>query len=189
MKDLLKRVLGETYLSHEEMMTVLCDCEAIINNRLLTYVSENDTDFTPISPSMFIQDIREWTVPDLDVADHNSLNERIKYRETIQKDLRDRCRSEYLGQLVPRRTCKESRPISVGDIVLVGSDNLKRIHWPLGKIIELPPGSIKTNPTIDAYGECFRCQYLAIFRFFGEKCFVKFFYFDNDRERQSVIRM
>ncbi|GBM92257.1 hypothetical protein AVEN_212541-1 [Araneus ventricosus] len=34
---------------------------------------------------------------------------------------------------------------------------------------------IKTNPTIDAYGECFRCQYLAIFRFFGEKCFVKFF--------------
>ncbi|GBN58849.1 hypothetical protein AVEN_135520-1 [Araneus ventricosus] len=74
MKDLLKRVLGKAYLSHEEMMTVLCDCEAIINSRHLTYVSENDTDFTPISPSMFIQDIREWTVPNLDVANHNSLN-------------------------------------------------------------------------------------------------------------------
>ncbi|GBO18200.1 hypothetical protein AVEN_127198-1 [Araneus ventricosus] len=32
-------------------------------------------------------------------------------------------------------------------------------------------GCIKTNPTIDAYGECFRWRYLAIFRFFGEKCF------------------
>ncbi|GBO33536.1 hypothetical protein AVEN_139184-1 [Araneus ventricosus] len=93
------------------MMTVLCDCEAIINSRPLAYISENDTDFTPISPSMFIQDIREWAVPDLD--------------------------------LVQRRTCKESRPISVGDIVLVGSDNLKRIHWPLGKIIELLPGKDK----------------------------------------------
>ncbi|GBM64656.1 hypothetical protein AVEN_91723-1 [Araneus ventricosus] len=78
MKDLLKRVLGKAYLSHEEMMTVLCDCEAIINSRLLTYISENDTDFTPISPSLFIQDIREWAVPDLDVADHNRLNKRIK---------------------------------------------------------------------------------------------------------------
>ncbi|GBM20413.1 hypothetical protein AVEN_222114-1 [Araneus ventricosus] len=73
MKDLLKRVLVKAYLSHEEM-TVLCDCEAIINSRLLTHVSENDKDFTPISPSMFIQDIREWAVPARDVADHNSLN-------------------------------------------------------------------------------------------------------------------
>ncbi|GBN97332.1 hypothetical protein AVEN_129566-1 [Araneus ventricosus] len=88
---------------------------------------------------MFIQDIREWAVPDLDVADHYNLNKRIKYRQTVQKYLRDRFRSEYLGQLVQRRTCKESRPIFVGDIVLVGSDNLKRIHWPLGEIIELLP--------------------------------------------------
>ncbi|GBM21586.1 hypothetical protein AVEN_172446-1 [Araneus ventricosus] len=143
MKDLLKRVLGKAYLSHAKMMTALCDYEAIINSRPLSYVSENDTDLTPIIPSMFIQDIREWTVPDLDVADHNSLNKRIKYRQTVQKDLRDRFRSEYLGQLIQRRTCKESRPISVGDIVLVGNDNLKRIHWPLGKIIELLPGKDK----------------------------------------------
>ncbi|GBN32108.1 hypothetical protein AVEN_105036-1 [Araneus ventricosus] len=54
MKDILKRVLGKAYLSHEEMTIVLCDCEAIINSRPLTLVSENDT---PISPSMFIQDM------------------------------------------------------------------------------------------------------------------------------------
>ncbi|GBM99381.1 hypothetical protein AVEN_112762-1 [Araneus ventricosus] len=33
MKDLLKRVLRKAYLAHEEMMTVLRDCEAIINSR------------------------------------------------------------------------------------------------------------------------------------------------------------
>ncbi|GBN21966.1 hypothetical protein AVEN_107035-1 [Araneus ventricosus] len=142
MKDLLKRVLGKAYLSHEEM-TVLCDSEAIINSRPITYISENDTNFTPISPSMFIQDVREWAVPDLDVADHYSLSKRNKYRQTVQKDLLYRFWSEYLGHLVQRRTYKESRPISVGDIVLVGSDNLERIHWPLGKIIELLPGKNK----------------------------------------------
>ncbi|GBM35635.1 hypothetical protein AVEN_244521-1 [Araneus ventricosus] len=92
---------------------------------------------------MFIQDIREWAVPDIDVADHYRLNKRIKYRQAVQKDLRDRFQSEYLGQLVQRRTFKESRQVSVGDIVLVGSGNLKRIHWPLGKIIELLPGKDK----------------------------------------------
>ncbi|GFT80068.1 DUF5641 domain-containing protein [Nephila pilipes] len=76
-------------------------------------------------------------VPGLDVADHNSLNKRIKYRQAIQRDLRDRFRSEYLGQLVQKRSFKTSKSISAGDIVLVGSDNLKKIYGPLGKIIEL----------------------------------------------------
>ncbi|GBO00461.1 hypothetical protein AVEN_126126-1 [Araneus ventricosus] len=134
MTDLLKRVPGKSYLFHEETMTVLCNCEAIINFTLLTYFSENDKDFTPITPSMFIQDIKEWVVSDLHVADHNSLNKRIKCRQGVEKDLRDRFRSEYLGQLVQRSTSKESRPFPIGDIILVGSDNLKRIHWPLGPV-------------------------------------------------------
>ncbi|GBN73773.1 hypothetical protein AVEN_244542-1, partial [Araneus ventricosus] len=95
-----------------------------------------------VRPSLYKTSETE-AVPDLDVADHNSLNKGIKYRQAVQKDLRDQFRSEYLGQLVQRRTCKESRPISVGDVVLVGSDNLKRIHWPFGKIIELLPGKGK----------------------------------------------
>ncbi|GBM99049.1 hypothetical protein AVEN_250019-1, partial [Araneus ventricosus] len=68
------------------------------------------------------------------VADHNILNKRIKCRQAVQKDLRDMFRSEYLGQLVQRSTSKESRPFPIGDIILVGSDNLKRIHWPLGPV-------------------------------------------------------
>ncbi|GBM79844.1 hypothetical protein AVEN_136501-1 [Araneus ventricosus] len=92
---------------------------------------------------MFIQDNREWALPDLYVADLNSLNKRIKYRQAAPKDLRDRFRSEYLDQLVQRRICKEFRPISVTDIVLLGSGNFKIIHWPLGKIIELLPGKDK----------------------------------------------
>ncbi|GBN16632.1 hypothetical protein AVEN_15889-1 [Araneus ventricosus] len=58
MKDLLKRVLGQAQLLFEEMLTILCDCEVLINSRPLTYMSESKH-LVPISPS-FLQDIKEW---------------------------------------------------------------------------------------------------------------------------------
>ncbi|GBM51629.1 hypothetical protein AVEN_43262-1 [Araneus ventricosus] len=50
MKDLLKRVLGQAQLLYEEMLTILCDCEALMNYRHVTYVSESEQ-LVPISPS------------------------------------------------------------------------------------------------------------------------------------------
>ncbi|GBM01522.1 hypothetical protein AVEN_209327-1 [Araneus ventricosus] len=41
LKVLLKRVFGQVQLFYEEMLTILCDCEALINSRLLTCVSES----------------------------------------------------------------------------------------------------------------------------------------------------
>ncbi|GFT05033.1 integrase catalytic domain-containing protein [Trichonephila clavipes] len=35
-KELLRRTLGKSVLSYEELMTILCDCESIINSRPLT---------------------------------------------------------------------------------------------------------------------------------------------------------
>ncbi|XP_055941739.1 uncharacterized protein LOC129971787 [Argiope bruennichi] len=140
MKNVLKRVLGHAFLSYDEMITVLCDCESIINSRPLTYISKRDTDFVPLSPSLFLQDIREVGMPDCDAADHKSLNKRIKYRLALQKDLRKRFRSEHLGSLIQRPKLQNKSIISVGDVVLVGNDNQKRINWPLGRVTEIIPG-------------------------------------------------
>ncbi|GBM45476.1 hypothetical protein AVEN_210213-1 [Araneus ventricosus] len=139
MKDLLKKVLGQAQLLYEEMSTILCDCEALINSRPLTYVSESEQ-LVPISPSSFLQDIKEWSTPDLDAIDHKCLNRRIKYRQNFQKDLRNRFRNEYLGLLVQRTKCRDTRKLAVGDIVLVGADNCKRINWPLGRVTDIIPG-------------------------------------------------
>ncbi|GBN85883.1 hypothetical protein AVEN_203982-1 [Araneus ventricosus] len=112
------------------MLTILCDCEALINSRPLTYVSESEQ-LVPISPSSFLQDIKEWNTPDIDAIDHKSLNRRIKYRQNLQKDLRNKFRNEYLGLLLQRTKIRDARKLAVGDIVLVGADNFKRIncHW------------------------------------------------------------
>ncbi|XP_054709178.1 uncharacterized protein LOC129218883 [Uloborus diversus] len=139
LKKLPRRVLVRSSLTYEEMITVLCDCESTINSRPLTYMPGDDAELLSLSPNLFLQDIKTSGVPDIDALDHQSLNKRIKYRQNVQRDLRQRFRAGYLGALIQRSKHKSKLNISVGDIVLVGSDNMKRINWPLGKVIEVIP--------------------------------------------------
>lgn len=140
LKDLLKRVLGQARLNYEEMTTVLTDCERVINSRPLTYICEEEA-IKPISPSMFLQDIHPCSLTDLDAVEQNFFCKRLKYRQTVLKDLRNRFRSEYLGALIQRKNKKSRKySVTVGEIVIVGADNKKRIFWPLGRITKIIPG-------------------------------------------------
>ncbi|GFW65681.1 putative RNA-directed DNA polymerase from transposon X-element [Trichonephila clavipes] len=44
LKDLLKYTLGNAVLTYEELLTVLCDCESIVNSHPLIYVPEDSDD-------------------------------------------------------------------------------------------------------------------------------------------------
>ncbi|GFT72888.1 integrase catalytic domain-containing protein [Trichonephila clavipes] len=139
-KELLKRTLGRSVLKYDELYTVLCDCESIINCRPLTYVSENPEELIPLTPSMFLISNKNSNIEDIEELNANSLNKRIKYRSKLLKDLRQRFRNEYLSQLIQKHNEKESRDPQIGEVVLVGDDNKKRLFWALAKIIELIPG-------------------------------------------------
>ncbi|GBN68724.1 hypothetical protein AVEN_67968-1 [Araneus ventricosus] len=141
MKQILRRVLGKAFLSYEEMVTVLCDIESVINSRQLSHVSERDSELIPLSPNSFLQDFRQIGVPDLDQADEVILNKRIKYRQQLITDIRKSFRSEYLGLLIQRNEHKKhGQEIKLGEVVFIGSDNVKCTDWPLGFVIELLPG-------------------------------------------------
>jgi len=62
----LRRELGKSSLTYEEMVTVLCYCEAVINLRPITFMSDSIQDLVPLSPSMFLQEVREISVSDCD---------------------------------------------------------------------------------------------------------------------------
>lgn len=141
-KNLLKRTLKKACLSYEEMNTILCDIEAVINARPLTYLAEDPTQLKPLTPLMFLQEIPRNDVSDLDKIDVN-LNRRMKYNQNLRNELRKRFRSEYLGQLSRRMTKNRKVPVQVGDIVLVGQDNRKRLDWPLARVIKVFPGKDK----------------------------------------------
>jgi len=104
-------------------------------------MTEDSDDLIPLNPSMFIQDIMKNDNPELEVLDGAGF--RRKYRDLVQlkKELRGRFRSEYLGQLVHSSKSKKIRQFTVGEIVMVENEALKRLEWPLAKIVELIPGT------------------------------------------------
>ncbi|GBM73146.1 hypothetical protein AVEN_30038-1 [Araneus ventricosus] len=53
-KELLRRTLGNSVLSFEELETVICGCESVINSRPLTYISEESRELVPLTLSMFL---------------------------------------------------------------------------------------------------------------------------------------
>ncbi len=139
-KGLLLRVLGRAVLQYEELYTVLCDIEATVNARPLTYLAEDTDDFTPLTPAMFLTGIPCSEVPEMDAAERDGFERRFRYRQRLMKDLTTRFRREYLGMLVQRGHEGKIQPIKVGDMVLIGSETRKRLDWPLAQVLELLPG-------------------------------------------------
>ncbi|GFS65830.1 DUF5641 domain-containing protein [Trichonephila clavipes] len=92
---------------------------------------------------MFLQEIKENGVPDLDLIDSQRMNRRFLYRQRIRQELRKRFRLEYLGQL--KSFSKSRKEDVIRDIVLIGDTNSKRIYWPLAKVIKLIPGRDSVN--------------------------------------------
>ncbi|GFX84171.1 integrase catalytic domain-containing protein [Trichonephila clavipes] len=141
LKELLRRTLGNAILTTEELQTVLCDCESVINSSPLTYLSENSDDLVPLSPAMFLVENRNLDVPDIDYRNTVNLRKRVRYRQKLLNDLRHRFRKEYLGLLIQNKNKKGPlSEVRLGEIVLIGDDIKKRMHGPLAKVFRLIPG-------------------------------------------------
>ncbi|XP_011867599.1 PREDICTED: uncharacterized protein LOC105561856 [Vollenhovia emeryi] len=141
LKDLLKRILGRTSVNYEEMNTILCDCEAVINSRPLTYMTEEASGTAAITPAIFLRDIQEDGVPDMDQISKSHLSKSLRYRQRLKEELRKQFRIQYLGQLSQRNKNKHTATsFSVGDVVLVANDLQKRLNWPMAGIKECYPG-------------------------------------------------
>ncbi|UYV62904.1 hypothetical protein LAZ67_2002387 [Cordylochernes scorpioides] len=95
-----------------------------------------------ISEDLSTEEItKEVGVPDLDLIDNQTLSRKYQYIKRVREDLRERFRIEYFGFLRQEtRRLKTTIPLKVGDMVLIGQESLKRLHWPLARIIQLYPG-------------------------------------------------
>ncbi|GFV92403.1 DUF5641 domain-containing protein [Trichonephila clavipes] len=77
---------------------------------------------------------------DIDELNSRDLRKRMKYRIKLLSDLRQRFRKEYLSELIQKQNDNRVREPRIGEMVLIGNDNKKRLSWPIAKIIELIPG-------------------------------------------------
>ena len=62
-----------------------------------------------ISPAMFLKDIHEYSLPDVDAVEENSFTRRLKCSQALQKDLRKQFRSESLGLLIQQQNVRRSQ--------------------------------------------------------------------------------
>ncbi|CAL8080962.1 unnamed protein product [Orchesella dallaii] len=138
-KDLLRKTIGKGVVNQSELYTLLKKVEEVINNRPITYVSEDSSDLEALTPAMFLRTPSRVVYPEGESTESLNLRIRHQYMTTLKEELRRRFRSEYLALLVSKPK-KLSRELRVGELVFVGSDQVKRLHWKLGRILEFLSG-------------------------------------------------
>ncbi|GFV05381.1 DUF5641 domain-containing protein [Trichonephila clavipes] len=89
---------------------------------------------------MFLIENRCSDTTDIDELNSRDLRRRMKYRIKLLSVLRQRFRKEYLSELIQKQNDNQVREPRIGEMVLIGNDNKKRLSWPIAEIIELIPG-------------------------------------------------
>ena len=148
-KKPLKKILGRSTLSFEELCTVLVEIEGVINSRPLTYVyDDNESISYPLTPSDLIYGRRITSTPNSThyevISTHHSLTKKSRHHRHVLQQLTNQWRREYLIELKERSQVgskgSKKRRISIGDLVLLKNDSTSRAFWKLGKVEELIPG-------------------------------------------------
>ena len=140
-KRCLKKVLFKSYLTYEQLLTVLLQIEVIINNRPLTFIYEKPGD-EPLTPNHLLLG-RKLNLEAVNETEINeNLNAQNNYIVTVLDHYWKRWRSEYITELreyhkQKNNRNKEDSDISVDSVVLVQEDKLPRTSWTVGVVTKL----------------------------------------------------
>ncbi|XP_049875992.1 uncharacterized protein LOC126373761 isoform X2 [Pectinophora gossypiella] len=139
----LKRILGNSHLTFEEMSTLFAQVESILNSRPLCPLSSSPNDYTPLTPGHFLigRPLMSLLSPSLEDENASRLN-RYQRIEQAREHFWRRWQSEYISELQQRLKwrirCRDLRP---GDLVLIKEDNTSPLQWRLGRVQQLFPGA------------------------------------------------
>jgi hypothetical protein len=132
----IKRVVGETVLTYDELYTLLTRIEACLNSRPLVPMSNDPNDLTAITPGHFLigEALTAPLEPDLIELKINRLS-RHQLLERLRQHFWKRWRTEYLSYLQGRTKWQSPSPsLQPGDLDLLVEDNVPPLCWPIGRI-------------------------------------------------------
>ncbi|KAH0812042.1 hypothetical protein GEV33_010749 [Tenebrio molitor] len=142
-KSHLRKILGVSLVTYEEMYTLLTNIEACLNSRLITPMSNDPLDFEVLTPGHFLIG-KSLTAPvetNLRPVPDNRLS-RWQRIEQLRQHFWARWTREYISTLQKRSKWRTqpSNTISEGTMFLIADDNLPPLLWKLGRILETHPG-------------------------------------------------
>lgn len=143
-KHHLYRVIGSRVQTYDEMHTLLCQIEAVLNSRPLCSISASSSDPLPLTPAHFLIGEPLTAIPDVSLVDDNP-NRLLRWRwvqQCVQHFWR-RWSKEYLHELQQGSKWLQDRgsPLREGTVVVVCDDHLPPLQWKLARIHALHPGT------------------------------------------------
>ena len=146
-KRCLKKVLGSSKLTYEELLTVLVEVECVLNSRPLTYVYSEEAE-EPLTPSHLLLGHRllsksASTSSPESLETEEQVSRRANYLKILLRHFWKRWRSEYLSELREHHRYSSVKSTAVspsvqnGDVVIIKEDNVARNLWKLGRVEEL----------------------------------------------------
>ncbi|XP_071138903.1 uncharacterized protein [Mytilus edulis] len=144
-KTTLKKILGRSQVNADSVRTVITEIESVMNDRPITYISQDIRDPQPLTPSHVLHGRRLSTDNYIHTEDnkktHEEANKLVQRKITLIKHFTNRWRSEYLTGLreFHHVTGKIHTHVKIGSVVLI-MDNSPRTMWKLGVIEDVITG-------------------------------------------------
>lgn len=139
----LKRVIGDSCLTYEEISTLLTQVEACLNSRPMSTINSTDpSELLPLTPGHFLIGEPLVGIPDYNYETSN-INSMSRW-QLVQRMLQNfwrRWSQEYLSTLLNRYKWAYKLPEpKIGDVVLIKEEDLPPSRWLLGRVLEKHPG-------------------------------------------------
>lgn len=141
-KHHLRRVIGDSTLTYEEVATVLAQIEACLNSRPLSQLSTDPDDPTVLTPGHFLMGEPPLLAPDQNYEGIEATGlRRWQLTQRMVQHFWRRWSREYITHFFQRYKWNVKTPeLKIGDVVLVKEDHLPPAKWLYGRVVAVHPG-------------------------------------------------
>ena len=141
-KRSLRKLLSKSKLTYEELLTVICEIESVVNSRPLCYVYDDSIEEV-ITPSQLLLGRRILTKLDSgfneNKMDCDALSKRVHYLQTLIVHYWKRWRRQYLPELCERHKLTNVIPdcqIKLNEVVIIEETHVRRSRWKMDQLEE-----------------------------------------------------
>lgn len=141
-KRVLRAIIGSQSIDDYRLATLFCEAEAIVNSRPITPVSSDPNDFEALTPSHLLRGGAGDVFPLHDRSLNDEYRRRWQHVQVLAERFWRRFVREYVPSLRKRHKHLQPRPnLQRGDLVIITTEEMPRCSWPLGRVVEVMPGT------------------------------------------------